>query len=321
MKSPRIILLFVLTLSIVLPQLSNPVEIQLPDPENHPDMEYSGLAWYDNYLILLPQYPQGYLPSILRNDLEKFIRGDINTISVVRIPLNGDAFTKSIPGFEGFEALLFQDTTAYFLIEAETRKGQKGFLVKGSISSIKSGIHLDPKSLVELNTPERLNNMAYEAMILYEETILPIYEANGENVNPDPWVPIVSTREMTVNDMIPFPWIEFRITDATALDKNNRFWAINYFWHGDYNLLKPGNDSFKNPFGPVSRKKDLERILEFEFTGDHFFVTQTPPVYLTTPHEPARNWEGIARFDPHGFLLITDKFPRSILMFVPFANH
>ena len=32
----------------------------------------------------------------------------------------------------------------------------------------------------------------------------------------------------------------------------------------------------------------------------------------------ARNWEGIARLEGRGFLLVTDQFPDTILAFVPY---
>jgi len=35
------------------------------------------------------------------------------------------------------------------------------------------------------------------------------------------------------------------------------------------------------------------------------------------PGNDARNWEGIVRLDNRGFLLATDKFPTTILGFVP----
>ena len=36
--------------------------------------------------------------------------------------------------------------------------------------------------------------------------------------------------------------IEYRITDATKVDENNKFWSINYFWPGDKKALEPSRD-------------------------------------------------------------------------------
>jgi hypothetical protein len=33
--------------------------------------------------------------------------------------------------------------------------------------------------------------------------------------------------------------------------------------------------------------------------------------------DDTRNWEGLVRLDDYGFLLATDKYPRTILAFVP----
>ena len=46
-------------------------------------------------------------------------------------------------------------------------------------------------------------------------------------------------------------------------------------------------------------------------------LTDTPPIQLQLLSDDLRNWEGIVRLDNLGFLLVTDKFPRTMLGFVP----
>ena len=59
----------------------------------------------------------------------------------------------------------------------------------------------------------------------------------------------------------------------------------------------------------------VERLVEFEYGQDQITLTQTAPIQLKIGAE-GRNWEGIARLDTQGFLLMTDKFPETILGYV-----
>jgi hypothetical protein len=43
-----------------------------------------------------------------------------------------------------------------------------------------------------------------------------------------------------------------------------------------------------------------------------------PPIQLELIDDlHPRNWEGLVRLDPHGFLLATDTYPETLLAFVP----
>ena len=314
MKTSRFILISIFIGSFAV---AKTIELTLPPPYNDAQNEYSGLAWAKDYLILLPQYPTGYLVALSRDDLSKAIDSDSDhSVTPIRVPFRGGEFTRLIPGYEGFEALAFKDTTVFFSIESETRKGLKGYFVSGHMPSLSKGITLDPTNILDIPTPVTIDNMAFEALILEDDHLIPLYEANGIKVNRDPWVHIISTN-LTVDDKIPFPNIEYRITDATQPDEHGKFWVINYLWRGDYRKLKPVKDGIENPFGKVTKHTDVERLIEIEFRDDHFYLTNTPPVYLTQPEKKSRNWEGIVRFENRGFILITDEYPQTILMFVP----
>jgi hypothetical protein len=41
-----------------------------------------------------------------------------------------------------------------------------------------------------------------------------------------------------------------------------------------------------------------------------------PPIQMELTSDDARNWEGLVRLDERGFLIMTDKFPETILGFV-----
>ena len=116
---------------------------------------------------------------------------------------------------------------------------------------------------------------------------------------------------------VPFPNVEYRITDATALDEEKRFWAINYFYPGDKDLL-PERDFLAIRYGRgVTHRQQatVERLVEFAYDAQGITRTDRAPIQLLLG-DVSRNWEGIARLDERGFLLATDKFPETMLGFV-----
>jgi hypothetical protein len=112
--------------------------------------------------------------------------------------------------------------------------------------------------------------------------------------------------------------VEYRITDVTALDGQARFWAINYFFP-DESELKPRVDPLAERYGrgPThTQAEHVERLLQFHYTPAGLELVDRPPLQLALLPDEARNWEGIVHLEGRGFLLVTDKFPETILAFV-----
>ena len=66
-----------------------------------------------------------------------------------------------------------------------------------------------------------------------------------------------------------------------------------------------------------SKAERVERILQLHFSKNGITLSDRPPLYLELSlDKDARNWEGIARLDTLGFLIITDTYPRTIFGFV-----
>jgi hypothetical protein len=57
-------------------------------------------------------------------------------------------------------------------------------------------------------------------------------------------------------------------------------------------------------------------LVEFKINPKEIVRTNTAPIQLVM-EEKSRNWEGLARLDKKGFLMIVDEHPRTILAFVP----
>jgi len=57
--------------------------------------------------------------------------------------------------------------------------------------------------------------------------------------------------------------------------------------------------------------------VEMQITDEGIALIDQAPIQLDLPGEDARNWEGIARLDERGFLVVTDKYPQTLLGLVP----
>ncbi|MEM7033998.1 MAG: hypothetical protein AAF629_30940 [Chloroflexota bacterium] len=298
--------------------------IPLAGPLTSRNAEISGLAWYGDYLILLPQYPNRFDNSIFalpKQAVADFLKGTSTAVlNPQAIPIQTPGLT-SIRGYEGFEAIAFVGDQVFLTIEASPRGDMKGYLVKGTIEPDLSQVVLQTETPTEIQPQSDLSNYSDETLIVGGESILTIYEANGQNVNPNPVTHLFDLAGQPQHTM-SFPNIEYRITDATALDEEQRFWAINYLFPGNVGKLNPAPDLLRAKFGSgtshQARENVVERLVEFQVTDTGIEFTDTPPIQLVLLPDEARNWEGVVRFDsPQGFLLATDKFPETILAFVP----
>jgi len=316
-------IIFLVSLSFGLggprPQNNNNAlfEFHLASPFDDPDMEYSSLAWHGEFLVLLPQYPDGEVLYIKRSELAaRLDKKDSSSIVPIKVPINDRGLRKLIQGYEGFEAIIYAGNKVFISIEAETREGLKGFLIQGEFLSFEEGIVLDHSSLISFNTPVHLDNMAYESIIIWDNKIIPIYEANGTRVNPDPFQPVFNMDLIKV-DSIAIDALEYRITDATEVDDQGRFWVINYLWTGDTKLLKPGPDQLVRPEAQKGINKNIERLVEYQIHENKISLTGKHPLWITNPDiVSGDNWEGIVRFGANGFIIATDKHQRTILAYV-----
>jgi len=314
MKYSAILLLFIFPL-FVMSQSVEPIYITLNGEITDPDQEVSGLAWHNDNLVLLPQYPRNVIYSIPKVEILEFLDSIRSTILPNEIKWNSNKIEKKICGFEGFESIVFDDNRVYLTIEAEKWNKNRGFVIMGEIND--GEIKLENNTLSKLNTPVYLSNMTYETILLTQEHVNTIYEVNAEKVNKEPHY-YQFDRDLKISITKPFPFVEYRITDATELDEENKFWGLNYFWPGDFNLLKP---EFNYSITSKSDIKPVERIIEFQLLEDRIVRTEKDPINIQlSEFGDSRNWEGIVRLDDKGFLIVTDKFPGTILAYLPYSD-
>lgn len=305
------------------------VLLKLPERLQAANFEYSGMAWFGDYLVLLPQYPEGKgfsrdanLFAIAKEDLLMAIVDPNYELPVQDVPILNSDLRKVIRGFEGFEAIVFVEQNIYLTVESHGGSPMMGYLIQGEIQGEFESIALDPESLVELAPLSSAENATFEAITYLNGKIFAIYEHNSKQREAQP-IAYQFNLDLEFEREIAFPIINYRVTDATVSDPTGKFWVMNYFFPGDTHLAVD-QDALVSEYGEGethAENEPVERLVQLQIGNDEISRIDQPPVYLELlDNDVARNWEGVVMLDDLGFLLITDSFPVSLLGFCPFLR-
>ena len=320
-KIKKYFLLIISFHQIILAKEVLPIEILLTGEATERSLEMSGLAWYNDYLILMPQYVNESKPRfyyLKKSTINDWLNGNKEKpLNPSKIDIIMPDYFNSIKGYQGFEAICFIGNKAYLIIETKNSDLMQSFIVKGSMDIKNKTLIIDPAKKVEILLPVNIKNMGYESILKYKYRLMVLFEANGINVNSDPKASFYNS-SLKQKGHISFPNIEYRITDATELDDQGRFWAINFFWPGEKKRLNPGKDLVLNNTvkGETHQEfEHVERLVEFKIDGKNIYKTNSLPIQLKL-NKNSRNWEGVVRMENKGFLMIVDEHPRTILAFI-----
>jgi len=301
------------------------LEIPLPEPLNSRDAEISGMDWYGDKLVLLPQYPSRFkqdgsssLFYIEKADILSYIQNPTGeALTIHAIPFDEQGIQKTLKGFEGFEAIAFDGDHFFITVETKPGSNMKGYLFRGDVGNGLSSLTLDAESYQEINPQADFSNSSDEAMIVFQDSIFTFYEANGQKQNPNPVVHVFDFNLKAIG-LTSVPNVEYRVTDATRVDAEGYFWVMNYFYPGDKHL-KPEIDPIAAMYGEGPshlESETVERLLKLHVSeAGIVLIDQAPIQFVLLPGDEARNWEGLVKLDELGFLVATDKFPKTILGF------
>ncbi len=296
------------------------------------EAEVSGMTWQGDTLVILPQYPDRFAKD---GKLGFFALGKQKILDVLDgqgpeavqphlVYCWAPGLAGVVRGFNGLEAVGCIGDRYYMTVEARDDTAMAGFLVTGRYDFLDDLVVMDMTRLTPIPMGLNIFNIAEEAIIIDGERVITLSEANGLNINPEPKAKVFNADAEFVG-LIPMPHIEYRVTDATALDEGGRFWVINYYFPPERRKLDPAPDRelarFGDP-GSYDPEQCVERLLELRLTADGRIVrTESPPLNLELlPDGECRNWEALVRLDDRGFLLMTDKYPGTLLAFVPLPN-
>ena len=300
-----------------------PTLLKIGGPMKNSDEEVSGMDWYNDNLILLPENLNGYVFAIKKAELDSRINGnDTTTIFPEQIKLNTPNYKELVPGFDSFEAIAFRGYEVYLTIEVKFADSMSCLLARGHIDEKTLEITVPEQNLTVIDVPIYVDNMSYESLVIDKDRIIALFEANGDSLIKSPYALSINS---SGSDVIKYPLssINYRIADATRIDKNNKFWVINYFFPGDRKVLKPSNDILASKYGngpSHSRSKRVERLIEYEIKNGKISLTKSAPIEIELEGEKtSRKWEALARYGNEGFLIATDKYPKphTLLAFLP----
>lgn len=304
-------------------------QIDIRGPMSRRDAQISGLAWWNDRLVLLPQYPSfatpdtAHLYTISRAELDAIFQSGSGAMSIEPTPIPIDTTgLQGIAGYQGIESIAFTDDRAFLTVEAAGLAfgmvGMRATLASAQIQADGAPIALSVDRSVSLPMPSWIPNMAYEAIVIQQNQPVALFEANGANVTPNATAKRF-TRTLDPVASLPMPALEYRLTDATEADSMGRFWVTNYLYAGEAELLSPAPDSVALAHGVGASHRSrvaVERLVELAVQDDRIVRTSTPPIWIELTEGTGRNWEGIVRYRD-GFLIATDTFPQTLLAFVP----
>ena len=286
--------------------------------------EISGMCWYGEKLIILPQFPSrfgdtlGKIFFLKKSSILNFISGNNTLLEPEYFEIDLREFEDLFQIGSGFESITIKDDIAFFTIEHMNNGKTETLLVSGDLDSVRNMIILNKNSLTKDPANLFIHNISDESILYFNDDIIPIYELFGKNINKNPTVSVFTTN-LEFQRKLAFPTIEYRITDVTSVDDLGKFWAINYFYPGDNKKLNPAIDEimFKHGIGESHMNYDpVERLIQFEIKESGINLTEEPPVYISLSQNTSRNWEAIVKIDDKGFLIATDTFPKTILAFI-----
>lgn len=293
----------------------------------NPLAEISGMAWYGDHLILLPQYPDhvgesgdGFVFALPKADILAYLDGqNTQPLEAIAIPFEAPGLREQISEYEGLESIGFSGDRAYLTIEAGEDDYMMGYIVAGTMAPDLSRLVVDTENIVPIQPQTRQDNKTDEAMIVLNDRILTFYEINGAALNPRP-VAHVFSLDLQPQGTLPMPSLEYRLTDAALASADGRFWVVNTFFFYKDGYMRPDFDPLAETFGRGSTHAlfdAVERLVEMKYSESGVTLTDTPPVQLKLLSPATRNWEGLVLLDDRGFLLMTDRLPLAILGFVP----
>ena len=327
MRKLNILILFSLLIAISCSfkrtQEKTPIMLKISGPMKNSDEEISGMDWYNDNLIILPENLNGYAFAIKKSDLDLRINNrDTSAIKPKKINFNTPNYKKLIPGFDSFEAIAFRGYEVYLTIEIKFPDSMSCLIARGHIDAQTLDITIPEQNLTQINVPTYVDNMSYESLVVDKDRVIALFEANGDSLIKNPYAISINS---SGNDIFKYQTssVNYRIADATRVDKNNRFWAINYFFPRERGVLKPGDDILASKYGEGlthSKSERVERLIEYKIHNKKVLITNNPPIEIKLEGEKiSRKWEAIARYEDKGFLLATDKYPKphTLLAYLP----
>ena len=153
--------------SIVLCDEVSLREIKLFGHITNEEEEISGMDWYQDKLILLPENLVGYVYSIPKRKIWEYLTIEKpNPINPDKMIFKTVDYSKIISGFEGFESIVFHNEIVALTIEAKKDNLMAGYFIWGNINLETNKINIPEKNIIELPIPVQIDNFTFESLSL-----------------------------------------------------------------------------------------------------------------------------------------------------------
>ena len=180
-----------------------PTLLKIGGPIKNSDEEVSGMDWYNDNLILLPENLNGYVFAIKKAELDSRINGnDTTTIFPEQIKLNTPNYKELVPGFDSFEAIAFRGYEVYLTIEVKFADSMSCLLARGHIDEKTLEITVPEQNLTVIDVPTYVDNMSYESLVIDKDRVIALFEANGDSLIKSPYALSINS---SGNDVIKYP--------------------------------------------------------------------------------------------------------------------
>ena len=150
------------------------LEIPLPAPINSAEAEISGMDWYEDQLVLLPQYPSrfeidgfGSLFMIEKSDIQDYINNpNGDPIQIERVKFDDGGISEQLKGFEGFESIAFHGDHFYVTVETKPGASMLGYVYRGSIDQDMNVMTIEPEVYQAIKPQAWFANASEEAILI-----------------------------------------------------------------------------------------------------------------------------------------------------------
>ena len=318
--------------------LSLPTEhpIYLNDSINKASYEFSGMAKWKNYVLLIPQHTSAFdkyhIVCVDTTSIDSVINGStLFAVKTTKLIFSNSLDTvyhsirKSIlprTDFGGFEAAVVVDDNIFLTVETDSLC----YVVKGTINAQSMQVNFKPGDTLSLPKPDyTFGNAGFESItyLSAQKKLVVMYENNAITTAPTAF-----TFDIYLKNRQPVAFAKpllFRVTDVASLGGNNMI-AINHYYR-DYNdtitcgIIPKGATTLKNEYcyyiGDKQKEAAAEmranpqqtnftRLVELTLTGNKIQWKEKKLISYSSD-----NWEGILPYKK-GVLMVVDGRPPGV---------
>ncbi len=310
--------------------------IYLADSINKASYEFSGMARWKNYILLIPQHTSAFdkyhIVCVDTTSIDSVISGKtLFATKTTKLILSNslDTLYRSIKksilpcfDFGGFEAAVVVDDNIFLTVETDSLC----YVVKGTIDAKTMQVNFSPNDTLSIPKPDyTFGNAGFESLtyLPQQKKLIALYENTAVTAAPTAF-----TFDIDLKNRQPVTFAKpllFRVTDVASLGGNSMI-ALNHFYR-DYNdtitcgVIPKGATTLKNEYCYYIGDKLKEATAEMHANPQQTNFTRLVKLTLNNNilqwkekkviSYSSDNWEGILPYKK-GMLMVVDGRPPGV---------